>query len=108
MEWKVHKQKKFHRNYHFLLSEGAIKEWNFTEIIISCWLEHAEYNISILWKNLGGPFKRIREKLKKLKAKLKWWNKEVLFGVMDLNIEKIVKEVNFAIFFSGKKFYWIN
>lgn len=35
----------------------------------------------------------VKEKMKKLKEKLKWWNKEV-FGVLDLNIEKFVKDLN--------------
>ncbi|MCI13230.1 hypothetical protein A2U01_0034346 [Trifolium medium] len=35
----------------------------------------------------------IKEKLKRIKEELKVWNKEV-FGALDLNIEKTVKEIN--------------
>ncbi|MCI46653.1 hypothetical protein A2U01_0067894, partial [Trifolium medium] len=35
----------------------------------------------------------LKEKLKRVKEELKRWNKEV-FGVLDLNIESTVKELN--------------
>lgn len=35
----------------------------------------------------------IKEKLKFLKERLKWWSKEV-FGWLDLNIENIVEDLN--------------
>lgn len=35
----------------------------------------------------------IKEKLKLLKGRLRWWNKEV-FGYKDLQIERIVKDLN--------------
>lgn len=35
----------------------------------------------------------IKEKLKILRERLKWWNKEV-FGWIDLNIENIVDDMN--------------
>lgn len=35
----------------------------------------------------------VKEKLKLLREKLRWWNKEV-FGFLDLNIQNMVREIN--------------
>ncbi|MCH97275.1 LINE-1 reverse transcriptase like [Trifolium medium] len=64
----------------------------------NCWLDHAEFKpfVENLWGNLQIEGKKayvIKEKLKRIKEELKVWNKEV-FGALDLNIEKTVKEIN--------------
>ncbi|MCI00463.1 hypothetical protein A2U01_0021482, partial [Trifolium medium] len=64
----------------------------------NCWLEHAEFNhlVENLWVTLPSKGKKafvLKEKLKRLKEELKGWNKEV-FGVLDMNIESTVKELN--------------
>lgn len=35
----------------------------------------------------------VKEKLKLLREKLRWWNKDV-FGFLDLNIQNMVREIN--------------
>ncbi|PNX97198.1 cysteine-rich receptor-like protein kinase, partial [Trifolium pratense] len=64
----------------------------------NCWLDHNEFKpfVENLWGNLQVGGKKayvMKEKLKKAKEELKKWNKEV-FGVLDLNIEKTVQELN--------------
>ncbi|PNX98293.1 cysteine-rich receptor-like protein kinase [Trifolium pratense] len=64
----------------------------------NCWLEHAEFNrfVEDLWVKMPSKGKKafvLKEKLKSLKEALKGWNKEV-FGVLDMNIESTVKELN--------------
>ncbi|MCI01064.1 hypothetical protein A2U01_0022088, partial [Trifolium medium] len=64
----------------------------------NCWLEHPNFLpfVSDTWKKLNIKGKKafvLKEKLKSLKESLKVWNKEV-FGLLDLNIDKTVKELN--------------
>ncbi|PNX74096.1 cysteine-rich receptor-like protein kinase [Trifolium pratense] len=64
----------------------------------NCWTEHPDFNsfVTNLWGNLNITGKKafvIKEKLKKLKEGLRVWNKEI-FGILDLNIEKTVNELN--------------
>lgn len=62
------------------------------------WLKHEEFKsfVEECWGSFQitgtGSFV-IKEKLKKLKERLRWWKKEV-FGILDPSIEKIVKELN--------------
>lgn len=61
-------------------------------------IEHKEFKpfVEECWRsfNVGGwKVYAFEEKLKMLKEKLKGWNKEV-FGHVDMNIQKIVKELN--------------
>ncbi|PNX62345.1 hypothetical protein L195_g052934, partial [Trifolium pratense] len=64
------------------------------------WLEHPEFKsfVANVWEKLNVKGKKafvIKEKLKKLKEELRGWNREV-FGILDLNIEKTVKDLNEA------------
>jgi hypothetical protein len=64
----------------------------------NCWLQHPDF-ISFVkntWESLEIHGKKafvIKEKLKRLKEALRTWNREV-FGVLDLDIDKTVKEMN--------------
>ncbi|GAU33402.1 hypothetical protein TSUD_20950 [Trifolium subterraneum] len=64
----------------------------------NCWLEHSEFKLFVekTWEKLNIRGKKafvIKEKLKRLKEELRGWNREV-FSILDLNIEKTVKELN--------------
>ncbi|MCH80366.1 LINE-1 reverse transcriptase like, partial [Trifolium medium] len=64
----------------------------------NCWLKHPEFKpfVAKIWEKLEIKGKKafvIKEKLKRLKEELRGWNREV-FGILDLNIEKTVKELN--------------
>ncbi|GAU10537.1 hypothetical protein TSUD_419470, partial [Trifolium subterraneum] len=64
----------------------------------NCWLEHPDFIpfVKASWESMdihGRKAFILKEKLKRLKESLKKWNHEV-FGIMDLNIEKTVKELN--------------
>ncbi|MCH80575.1 LINE-1 reverse transcriptase like [Trifolium medium] len=66
----------------------------------NCWLEHPEFKpfVEKIWAKLNIKGKKayvIKEKLKRLKEELRGWNREV-FGILDLNIENTVKELNEA------------
>ncbi|XP_045791747.1 uncharacterized protein LOC123886474 [Trifolium pratense] len=66
----------------------------------NCWLEHPEFKSFVVnvWEQRNIKGKKafiIKEKLKKLKEELRGWNREV-FGILDLNIEKTVTELNEA------------
>ncbi|PNY01857.1 cysteine-rich receptor-like protein kinase, partial [Trifolium pratense] len=66
--------------------------------VINGWLEHPEFLsfVENSWKGFEVHGKKayvLKEKFKLLKNCLKSWNKEV-FGFLDLNIEKTVKELN--------------
>lgn len=58
----------------------------------NCWLEHEHFKsfVEEVWRSMNifgsGEFVA-KEKLKRLKKKLKLWNRDV-FGILDLNIEK--------------------
>ncbi|KAK2449476.1 hypothetical protein QL285_008670 [Trifolium repens] len=65
---------------------------------LNCWLQHPEFLplVKDVWEkaNIHGKSVFIlKEKMKILKEALKGWNKEV-FGIVDLNLEKTVKELN--------------
>ncbi|KAK2435690.1 hypothetical protein QL285_020733 [Trifolium repens] len=64
----------------------------------NCWLDHPAFIpfVTEFWEKTVIKGKKafiLKEKLKKLKESLKVWNREV-FGLMDLNINKTVKELN--------------
>ncbi|MCH80924.1 LINE-1 reverse transcriptase like [Trifolium medium] len=64
----------------------------------NCWLEHPDFFsfVADIWKKTVIRGKKafiLKEKLKILKENLKVWNREV-FGILDLNINKTVKELN--------------
>ncbi|MCH91947.1 LINE-1 reverse transcriptase like, partial [Trifolium medium] len=64
----------------------------------NCWIDHPDFRnyVSLYWRNLKVTGKKafiIKEKLKQLKEGLKIWNREV-FGLIDLNIENTVTELN--------------
>jgi hypothetical protein len=64
----------------------------------NCWLQHSEFNsfVKDTWDSTiirGNNAFILKEKMKSLKEALKNWNREV-FGIVDLNIEKTVKELN--------------
>ncbi|GAU34402.1 hypothetical protein TSUD_217420 [Trifolium subterraneum] len=64
----------------------------------NCWLEHPDFIpfVKASWESMdihGRKVFILKEKLKRLKESLRKWNHEV-FGIMDLNIEKTVKELN--------------
>ncbi|GAU16309.1 hypothetical protein TSUD_299410 [Trifolium subterraneum] len=66
--------------------------------VINGWLDHPNflYFVDTSWKSFNVQGKKafvLKEKLKLLKDRLKIWNKEV-FRILDLNIEKSVKEIN--------------
>jgi hypothetical protein len=65
---------------------------------LNCWLQHPEFNsfVKDTWDSTiirGNSAFILKEKMKSLKEALKNWNREV-FGIVDLNIEKTVKELN--------------
>lgn len=62
------------------------------------WFQHSEFSLFVEreWKDLrihGRGDYVLKEKLRRLKSKLIWWNKNV-FGIHDLKIEDSVKEIN--------------
>ncbi|GAU20609.1 hypothetical protein TSUD_33450 [Trifolium subterraneum] len=64
----------------------------------NCWLEHKDFIpvVKATWESLninGRKAHVLKEKMKRLKEELKVWNKEV-FGILDLNIDKTVKDLN--------------
>jgi hypothetical protein len=64
----------------------------------NCWLEHADFIpfVKATWESmdiLGKKAFIVKQKMKRLKEALNKWNHEV-FGIMDLNIEKTVKDLN--------------
>ncbi|MCI19886.1 cysteine-rich receptor-like protein kinase, partial [Trifolium medium] len=66
--------------------------------VINGWLEHPDFLsfVETSWKSFAVHGKKayvLKEKFKLLKDCLKKWNKEV-FGFLDLNIEKTVKDLN--------------
>jgi hypothetical protein len=66
--------------------------------VINGWLNHPEFKdfVESAWKSYDVRGKKafvLKEKLKLLRESLKKWNKEV-FGYLDLNIEKIVTDIN--------------
>ncbi|PNX59162.1 cysteine-rich receptor-like protein kinase, partial [Trifolium pratense] len=66
--------------------------------VVNGWLEHPDFKnfVDSSWKSYNVKGKKafvLKEKLKMLKESLKSWNKEV-FGILDLNIEKTVKDIN--------------
>ncbi|GAU50433.1 hypothetical protein TSUD_134890, partial [Trifolium subterraneum] len=66
--------------------------------VINGWINHPEFNdfVESAWKSYDVRGKKafvLKEKLKLLRESLKKWNKEV-FGYLDLNIEKIVTDIN--------------
>jgi hypothetical protein len=66
--------------------------------VLNAWLEHPEF-ISFVersWKSFQVQGKKayvLKEKFRLLKDCLRKWNREV-FGILDLNIDKTVKELN--------------
>lgn len=77
----------------------SIKDWRPKVFrFINGWLEHSYFRpfVSSCWAGFdvhGNKAYVVKEKLKLIKAKLRGWNKE-LFGVLDLNIENVVKDLN--------------
>jgi hypothetical protein len=66
--------------------------------VINGWLEHPEFYsfVEKAWKGLDVHGKMayvFKEKFRLLRDCLRKWNKEV-FGILDLNIEKTVKDLN--------------
>ncbi|CAJ2637409.1 uncharacterized protein LOC123885966 [Trifolium pratense] len=64
----------------------------------NCWLEHpgCKSFIAKTWEKLNIKGKKayvIKEKFKRIKEELRVWNREV-FGILNLNIENTVKELN--------------
>ncbi|WJX34031.1 hypothetical protein P8452_22182 [Trifolium repens] len=64
----------------------------------NCWINHPGFFdfVKTTWENLefhGNKAFVLKEKLKSLKLSLKQWNREV-FGIVDLNIDKTVQELN--------------
>ncbi|GAU42970.1 hypothetical protein TSUD_188430 [Trifolium subterraneum] len=62
------------------------------------WLDHPDFIpfVKATWESMNIHGKKafiLKEKLKRLKEVLKTWNREV-FGIMDLDIEKTVKDLN--------------
>lgn len=65
---------------------------------VNAWFHHAKFKefVKDSWSQIqvsGNKAYVFKEKMKMLKEKLRVWNKEV-FGVVDLNIEEDVKELN--------------
>jgi hypothetical protein len=63
-----------------------------------CWLEHPYFNnfVERSWNSFHVKGKKafvVKEKLKLLKECLKDWNRDV-FGILGLNIEKMMHELN--------------
>jgi hypothetical protein len=66
--------------------------------VINGWLDHPEFLpfVEKSWKSFDVRGKKayvLKEKFRLLKESLRKWNKEV-FGILDLNIENTVKELN--------------
>ncbi|PNX82625.1 cysteine-rich receptor-like protein kinase [Trifolium pratense] len=66
--------------------------------VINGWFEHPKFLpfVESSWKSFNIQGKKtfvLKEKFKMLRERLKVWNKDV-FGFLDLNIEKTVKEIN--------------
>jgi hypothetical protein len=66
--------------------------------VINAWFDHPDFVpfVETCWKGFVVSGKKafvLKEKFRLLKEHLKLWNKEV-FGFLDLNIEKTVKELN--------------
>ncbi|CAJ2631177.1 unnamed protein product [Trifolium pratense] len=61
--------------------------------VVNGWLEHPDFKEFVSYNVQGKKAFVLKEKLKLLKESLKIWNKEV-FGILDLNIEKTVKDIN--------------
>ncbi|PNX58976.1 cysteine-rich receptor-like protein kinase, partial [Trifolium pratense] len=66
--------------------------------VVNGWLEHPDFKafVESSWKSYNISGKKafvLKEKLKLLKESLREWNKEV-FGILDLNIEKTVTDIN--------------
>jgi hypothetical protein len=66
--------------------------------VINGWLEHPEFYsfVENMWKGFSAHGKKtfvLKEKFKLLRDALRKWNREV-FGILDLNIDKTVKELN--------------
>jgi hypothetical protein len=66
--------------------------------VINAWFDHPDFVpfVETCWKGFVVSGKKafvLKEKFRLLKERLKLWNKEV-FGFLDLNIEKTVKELN--------------
>ncbi|GAU32897.1 hypothetical protein TSUD_393180 [Trifolium subterraneum] len=64
----------------------------------NCWLEHADFIpfVKATWESMDIRGKKafiVKQKMKRSKEALNKWNHEV-FGIMDLNIEKTVKDLN--------------
>jgi hypothetical protein len=64
----------------------------------NCWLQHPEFNsfVKDTWDSTiirSNSAFILKVKMKSLKEALKNWTREV-FGIVDLNIEKTVKELN--------------
>lgn len=64
----------------------------------NCWLELKDFKsfVETCWHFFqvqGWKCHVLKEKLKMLKERLRWWNKEV-FGVIDLKIDKTVEEIH--------------
>jgi hypothetical protein len=65
---------------------------------LNCWLHHPEFIpfVKDTWESTilrGSSAFILKEKLKRLKEALRRWNREV-FGIVELNIEKTVQELN--------------
>ncbi|PNY01680.1 cysteine-rich receptor-like protein kinase, partial [Trifolium pratense] len=66
--------------------------------VVNAWLEHPDFKtfVESSWKSYNIQGKKafvLKEKLKLLRESLKKWNKEV-FGILDLNIDKTVADIN--------------
>lgn len=64
----------------------------------NCWLDHKDFQtfMESCWRDFqvtGWKGYILKEKMKMLKERLKWWNKEV-FGIIDLKIDKTIEEIN--------------
>lgn len=75
-------------------TNGGPKPFKFN----NCWVEHKEFMsfVKEYWESFnveGSASYKVKEKLKMLKGKLKWWNKEV-FRIKDLRIDNLVKDMN--------------
>lgn len=64
----------------------------------NCWLEHEDFKefIRHSWNSFkveGRDYHVLKEKLRLLKQKMRTWSRDI-FGLKDLRIENIVKELN--------------
>lgn len=77
----------------------SVKDWGPKSFrIFNAWFDHAEFLpfVKACWDGfnvLGFKAHVVKEKFKMLKVKLRNWNKEV-FGILDLNIDALVRELN--------------